>query len=64
MVENGHDYAETSAVLGEAAQAAGLSEREVDTTIRSAYRIASRLSHPTAVSRPGPTRSAEQVIGR
>lgn len=64
MVENGHDYAETSAVLGHAAQSAGLSEREADITIRSAYRIVSRLSGATPVSRPGPTRPAEQVIGR
>lgn len=64
MVENGHDYAETAAVLGDAAQAAGLSEREADSTIRSAYRIASRLSGASAVGRPGPTRPAEQVVGR
>lgn len=64
MVENGHEYGETSSVLGGAAQAAGLSERETDTTIRSAYRIAGRLSGPREASRPGPTRTAEQVIGR
>lgn len=64
MVENGHDYGETASVLSGAAQAAGLSEREAETTIRSAYRIAGRLSGAPTASRPGPTRTAEHVIGR
>jgi hypothetical protein len=44
MVEHGHDYHESLAVLGAAAQTAGLSEPEIESTISSAYRIASRLS--------------------
>ena len=34
-------------------------EREVETTIQSAYRIATRLSGTPAASRPGPSRPAE-----
>jgi hypothetical protein len=63
MVEGGHEYDETLRVLGDAARAAGLPEREAETTVRSAYRIASRLSDAPAASRPGPTRPGE-VIGR
>jgi len=43
MAEGGHRYDTAAAVLGGAAGAAGLSEREALTTIRSAYRIATRL---------------------
>ncbi|MFT4261950.1 MAG: bifunctional DNA primase/polymerase [Nocardioides sp.] len=38
MVEDGHDLGASLAVLGDAARAAGLSDREAETTIRSAYR--------------------------
>ncbi len=62
MVEHGHDYNETIAVLGDAAQTAGLAGREVETTIQSAYRIASRMSGGPSASRLGPTRPGE-VIG-
>lgn len=41
MVEAGHRYEATASLLGEAAAVAGLSEREAETTIRSAYRAAS-----------------------
>lgn len=50
MAEGGHRYDTTLALLGEAARCAGLLDRETETTIRSAYRIASRLSpaiHPS-----------------
>jgi hypothetical protein len=56
MVEDGHPFDTTASVLGEAAQAAGLPEREATTTVRSAYRIACRLGTP-----PGPTRPVEAV---
>ena len=59
MAEQGHDVQQTAAVLGDAARIAGLEDREVDTTIQSAYRIATRLSGTPAASRPGPTRPAE-----
>lgn len=54
MVEDGQCYDTTLSVLGDAARSAGLGEREVESTIRSAYRIASRLG---IGSRLGPTRS-------
>ncbi|GAB3769937.1 hypothetical protein FB382_001509 [Nocardioides ginsengisegetis] len=60
MVESGHELGTTLAVLGDAARSSGLPQREAETTIRSAYRIASRLS---PASSPHPTRAAEQVIG-
>jgi hypothetical protein len=56
MVEDGHPFTTTASVLGEAARAAGLPEREATTTIRSAYRIVCRLGTP-----PVPTRAAEAV---
>jgi len=62
MVEHGHDHAETLAVLGDAAQTAGLSAREIETTIESAYRSASRISGPPSASRLGPPQPTE-VIG-
>ena len=63
MVEQGHDVHETAAALGDAARTAGLEDREVETTIQSAYRIATRMTGTPTVSRPGPTRPAE-VLGR
>lgn len=50
MVEDGHRYDVTLSLLGDAARTAGLTEREAVTTIRSAYRIASKLS-PASGSR-------------
>jgi hypothetical protein len=64
MVEHGHDYHESMAVLGAAAQTAGLPEREIESTISSAFRFASRLSPPQAspaASRLGPTRPTEGI---
>lgn len=63
MIEQGHDVHETAAVLGDAARTAGLEDREVESTIQSAYRIATRMSGAATASRPGPTRPAE-VLGR
>jgi hypothetical protein len=54
MVEHGHDYAETLTVLGQAAQAAGLPEQEAATTIRSAYRTASRRADPPTLAPADP----------
>ena len=58
MVELGSRYDETVALLGRAGERAGLPARETETTIRSAYRVASRLSPG---SRPGPTQAAEVI---
>jgi len=41
MVEAGHNFDASLAVLGGAARSAGLTEREAETTIRSAYRTTS-----------------------
>lgn len=41
MVEAGHNFDASLAVLGDAARAVGLTEREAETTIRSAYRTTS-----------------------
>jgi hypothetical protein len=41
MVEAGHNIDASLAVLGDAARSAGLTEREAETTIRSAYRTTS-----------------------
>ena len=58
MAEEGHDLSTTTSLLGEAAYAAGLPEREAMATIRSAYRIASRLG---SASPPRPTNAVEAV---
>lgn len=58
MVRQGHADLEIASVLGPAAQTAGLPDREIESTLRSAYRIASRLTQAPA-SRPGPTRPTE-----
>jgi hypothetical protein len=58
MAEADFPFATTAHVLVEAAKAAGLPEQEAHTTIRSAYRIATRLGQ----ARPsGPTRAVEEV---
>ena len=62
MAEGGHRYDDASAVLGAAGQRAGLPDGEIESTIRSAYRIASRLSaQPASASRPGPTPQSEVI---
>lgn len=62
MAESGERFDVAATVLGEAAQSAGLTEREALTTIRSAYRIANRLGPPSvAGERLGPSRTAEGV---
>lgn len=62
MAETGERLNVAAIVLGEAAQSAGLTEREAMTTIRSAYRIANRLgAAPVAGERSGPSRAAEGV---
>ncbi|MFD4323596.1 bifunctional DNA primase/polymerase [Nocardioides sp. NPDC058538] len=43
MAEAGHDFAQTSRILGDAASSAGLPDVEAFKTIRSAYRTATRL---------------------
>lgn len=58
MVENGHTHADTISWLMPAAQYAGLPDREITTTINSAFRIATHLGPR---SRPGPTRAVEGI---
>lgn len=58
MAEEGHDLSSTTALLGEAAHAAGLPEREAMTTIRSAFRATSRH---VPVTGPRPTTAVEAV---
>lgn len=50
MVEAGHNFDASLAVLGDAARAAGLTEREAETTIRSAYRTTSPSLQRTPVT--------------
>lgn len=62
MAESGQRFDVAASLLGEAAQSAGLTEREAITTIRSAYRIANRLGSPSAAGeRLSPSRAAEEV---
>lgn len=60
MAEAGHNFNQTTRLLGDAAVSAGLPETEAFRTIQSAYRTASRLG-PSAepASRPGPTNRIE-----
>lgn len=58
MAEEKHDFNAASSLLGDAACAAGLPEREAWATIRSAYRIATRLG---PVNPPRPTNAVEAV---
>ena len=58
MAETGHGFDATSTLLGDAARSAGLTERESLTTIRSAYRFATRLG-PAHAARP--TQTVEAV---
>lgn len=57
MVEDGHPFEVTADVLGQAARTAGLEDREILTTIRSAYR--NTTPRPTAAE--GASRMAEAV---
>lgn len=62
MAEGGQRYDVALSVLGDAARSAGLPDREAETTIRSAYHIASRLGPGRdSGSRLGPTRTSEAV---
>lgn len=58
MAESSYPLQSAAAVLVDAAQSAGLSDREATATIRSAYRIAARLG---PVNATGPTRAVEAV---
>lgn len=58
MAEDGYDLSSATSLLGEAAYAAGLPEREAMATIRSAFRIAARVG---PAPRPRPTRALEAV---
>jgi hypothetical protein len=58
MVEDGHPFEAAASLLGGAAQRAGLPEHEALSTIRSAYRMATRPG-PAATSHP--TTTAEAV---
>lgn len=59
MAEEGHDFKIASSLLGDAACAAGLPEREALTTVRSAYRGATRLG-PVS---PPHARNAVEAVG-
>ena len=58
MVENGLSHSDAMSWLMPAARHAGLPEREIETTVNSAFRIASRLGPG---SRPGPTPTSEGI---
>lgn len=58
MAENGLSHADAMNWLMPAAQYAGLPDREIETTVNSAFRIASRLGPR---SRPGPTPATEGI---
>ncbi len=63
MAEAGHDIGETHSVLSPVARRIGLFDREINTTIRSAYRTT--ISSPTAMSVPNPSpfpASRRQVV--
>jgi hypothetical protein len=60
MAEAGHDFSQTSQLLGDAAQSAGLPDTEAFRTIKSAYRIASRLG---SSSPPGAARALRDLRG-
>jgi len=58
MVENRHDHATVLSYLMPAAQDAGLPDREIESTIDSAFRIASHLSPGSGL---GPTQRSELI---
>lgn len=59
MAEDGHGFVAAASLLGVAACSSGLAESEALTTIRSAYRIATRLG-PVSAARPTP---AVEAVG-
>lgn len=59
MAEDGHAFDSTSTLLGNAARSSGLDDREVLTTIRSAYRTTNPPSPPSPATPP--SRGAESV---
>lgn len=65
LAENGTTTADTYATLGPAAEHAGLTQREVSATIRSAYRTTQPAPRPSA-DRPGeePRRVPKHTAGR
>lgn len=58
MAENGLSHADALSWLMPAAQYAGLPDREIETTVNSAFRITSRLGPG---SRPGPNPASEGI---
>jgi hypothetical protein len=52
MVEAGHGFDSTAALLGDAARSTGLDDREALTTIRSAFRAASRPGRAASTTPP------------
>lgn len=66
LAEHHTPVADTLAVLGPAAAHAGLGEREITTTIRSAYRATGPAPREPAGSEPAPVRRApaQQSLGR
>ena len=63
MAEDGHRFDATLSVLGDAACSAGLTAREAMTTIRSAYRIATRLGPANPVGDVGRPTPAVEAVG-
>jgi len=58
MAEDGHSRANATSFLMPAAQHAGLPDREIESTIHSAFRIASRLGPGSGL---GPTQRSEAI---
>lgn len=61
MVEGGHRLDAARSLLGPAARTAGLPDQEIERTIRSAYRIATRLGPVPECRGPSRPFGAEQV---
>ncbi|WP_454172794.1 bifunctional DNA primase/polymerase [Microbacterium maritypicum] len=61
LAENGVSPSDALDALGAAAQSAGLGDREITTTVRSAYRATQPASGATSIDR---TQSAERWFGR
>lgn len=60
MVEAGHGFNSTAALLGDAARSTGLDDREALTTIRSAFRVTSR---PGRAAPTTPPATAAEAVG-
>lgn len=60
MVEAGHGFNSTAALLGDAARSTGLDDREALTTIRSAFRVTSR---PGMAAPATPPATAAEAVG-